>query len=484
MQQDTKGQGRSRLRPPQWSVSESDKGIEVAEIEVPLDYSQPAGRHISLAISRRPATDPARRRGILLSVNGGPGGDAGDGRRMPVILGRTPLAEVYDLIGFDPRGTGESTRLNAETTVPQAPLDSRPPDSAFALIAEDMRQRDLACQRAGGDLRPHVSTRNTARDMDLIRDLLGEDRINFIGWAYGSMVGAVYGTMFGARLDRSVLDSCVHPDWDWRQQFMSQGLAVRESVDQWAQWTGERHEHFGLGTSAADVLESVEDIAAILAGELSSVALRTSFDARVGGMAPYRPQWAELGDLVGELRSATAARDGEKAESLLANKAKWRPGDSQGLREAVLEAVTCETPWPDDLESYYPNMRLFRERYPYAFGVMRAQPWVGTFRTFKPPEEPTTVARTDYPAGIVVQADSDPWDYRVGGFTMAERLGHRLITVADSGAHEIYVHGGNSDVDFHVNRYLIEGILPPERVVCAGAARPAIPADQVRSVTA
>jgi pimeloyl-ACP methyl ester carboxylesterase len=471
-----------RARQPTWYPSESDARLEFADIEVPLDYSDPTGRCITLAISRCQATDPQRRRGILLFVSGGPGGNNGAGRQLPGMLGGTPLNEIYDLVGFDPRGIGASTQVTAETTVANAVFDSRPPDSAFATIADDMRRRDDACQRAGGDLRPHITTRNTARDMEVIRVLFDEPKINFVGWAYGSLVGAVYGTMFGAHLDRSVLDSCVHPDWNWHEQFKWQAVAIRESVDKWAAWVSERHEYFGLGTSADEVLASVEEVAAILAGALSSTALRTSFDGLVGAMAPDRPQWAELASIVGQLRTATAARDKAAAKDLLDRNTGWRPGDDKGRRLAVLEAVTCETRWPADLELYYTDMRLFRERYPYGYGIMRAMPWVSAFQTVQPIEEPTHLSRTNYPTGIVVQADSDPLDHHDGGYALAERLRHRLITVADSSEHEIYALGNNSGVDFHVNRYLMEGILPPDQTDCAAAAAaPSIPADHVRS---
>src|SRR4029079_16216548 len=119
---------------------------------------------------------------------GGPGGHGVLGAGVPARLAGTPLAEVYDLIGFDPRGTGASTPLRIEVTPTTAPFDSRPPDSVFAAMAADMREREQGCLRAGGDMRPHVNTRNTARDMDAIRVALGEEKLNFLGYAYGSYV--------------------------------------------------------------------------------------------------------------------------------------------------------------------------------------------------------------------------------------------------------------------------------------------------------
>jgi pimeloyl-ACP methyl ester carboxylesterase len=471
---------------PRWTAQPSENGAGAAEhatVEVPRDYTDPGGERITIALSRRLATRPERRRGVLLSVHGGPGGDWGLGRALADQFADTPVHEVHDLIGFDPRGTGESTNLHAEVAIPKAAFDSRPPDSAFEMIAEDMRSRELACERAGGELRRHVSTRNTARDMDVIRGVLGEEKINFVGYAYGSYVGAVYGSMFPAHLDRSVLDSCVHPDWTWHQQFLWQGDAIQRNVDQWARWTGERDSHFGLGTDPAQVLGAVEEVVAGLEAQHDSTYPRTLFDGTVGTSAANRGMWAELGVLVGDLRAATRADDPEKSLSLLSDKGTWRPSDSEGdLRPGVLDAVTLEHQWPADIEVYFDQMRDFRKRFPYGYGVLRAQPWVGAFRTFTAPEEPAALVRDGYPVGLVVQADGDPMDHYAGGVAMAERLGHHLITVDDSGEHEVYARCGNSDLDTIVHRYLVTGELPPPRTTCASATRrPDIPADSDRT---
>ncbi|MFJ9694841.1 alpha/beta fold hydrolase [Kitasatospora sp. NPDC101183] len=463
---------------PEWSVrpDDDDEQVEYATIEVPRDYADPAGERITIAVSRRRAAGPGRR-GILLSVNGGPGGDWGLGLNLPGKYAGTPVHGAYDLIGFDPRGTGGSTNLHAEVTVPKAPFDSRPTDSAFEQLAEDMRLRELACERAGGDLRAHISTPNTARDMDVIRGVLGEEQLSFVGYAYGAYVGAVYGSLFPEQLDRSVLDSCVNPDWTWREQFLWQGDAVQRNVDRWAAWTAERVGVFKLGTEPAQVLDAVERAVARLEELPGGVSLRTLFDGAVGTRAGNRSQWAELADLVGELESV---KDADTARGLLAEQGTWRPADSEGsLRIGVLEAITMEHAWPADLEVYRQDMREFRKRFPYGYGVLRAQPWVGAFRTFTAPEAPVKVENAGYPVGLIVQADGDPLDHYAGGVAMAERLGHRLLTVEDSGDHEVYALAGNPHVDALVDLYLVTGELPPVGTAVPGTtSRPDVPADR------
>ena len=463
-----------------WTADADVPRLEHAVIQVPADYAKPGWRTLDLAVTRIKAADPARRRGILLAVNGGPGGVDGLGRGFPAKLSECdPLAQVYDLVGFDPRGSGESTRLLAFVAVPKTAFDSRPPDELFSAIAEDMRAREEACQRGGGDLRPHINTRNTARDMDLIRAVLGEEKINFVGYAFGTVVGAAYGTLFPERLDRSVLDSCVHPDWTWRGLFLKQAEAIRTNVEAWARWAGERDRAFGLGRGAEQVLQSVEAVAAALGADRATVQQRTLFDGAIGNQAADRSRWAELAELVRDVRAAVDAGEVDRYKQLLAGTSTWRPGDQEGdLREGVLEATTLETYWPQNLEEYYADMRVFREHYPYGYGVLRAQPWIGAFRSYEAIEPPVQAIRDGYPVGLVVQAEGDPLDNYEGGVGMAERLGHRLVTVADSGDHEVYLLGDNKGVDEICTRYLVEGVVPAEDVVVPPTRpRPDVPAD-------
>jgi pimeloyl-ACP methyl ester carboxylesterase len=443
--------------------------LECATLVTPLDYAKPEGDRISLVISRRKASDPARRRGVLLVNPGGPGGS---GLSMPKFLAGTELAKVYDLIGFDPRGVGGSTALNCRTTPALASIDSRPPDADFATWSAEARAAEDACQRSAGGIRPFVNTPNTARDMDVVRAVLGEAKINYLGYSYGTYLGAVYGTLFGQRLDRSVLDSSVHPEWIWREQFKQQAVAYRRDVDAWAAWVGERNDTFALGADATEVLATTGEIAATLEKTPVDDYTRSVFDGTLGVGARYRPLWSDLAQIVGKLKSgdAPAARSVVKAGRLLAES-----GLSE-LRSGVFDTVTCEADWPSDVETYYEDMRVFRDRYPYGFGVLRAAPMTCTFRSFTPPEPVVSLSRNGYPVGVVVQAEGDTQTRYEGGPAMAARLADHLITVTDEGRHGIY-GGGNVCVEGKVDRYLVDGVLPASSSDCPGDPRPDVPAD-------
>jgi pimeloyl-ACP methyl ester carboxylesterase len=434
--------------------------LECATVVAPLDYAKPEADRISLVISRKKAGE--QKRGILISNPGGPGGS---GLGMPDFLGGTALAKAYDLIGFDPRGVGGSTALKCQTVPAIATTDSRPADSEFVKWTAEARAAEDACERAAGGIRKFVNTANTARDMDIIRAALGEQKINYLGYSYGTYLGAVYGTLFPNRLDRSVLDSSVHPEWIWREQFKAQAVAYRRNVELWAAWAGDRDGTLKLGKNAAEVLANVEKVAAQLATTPIGSHTRTEFDAAMGVGARFRPLWAELADIVGKLGTGTAPEAAAEQSQRLAASAHAE------LESGVFSTVTCEADWPRDVQTYYEEMRAYRDRYPYGFGVLRAAPTTCTFRSFTPPEPLVQLKRDGYPVGVVVQGEGDTQTQYESGPAMATRLGDNLITVLDEGKHGLY-GSGNDCVDAAVNRYLVDGILPPSSSTCKGDPRP------------
>jgi pimeloyl-ACP methyl ester carboxylesterase len=434
------------------------QGLECAELVLPLDYARPEADRISLAVSRKKAADPGRRRGVLVLNPGGPGGSGLD---MPLFLAHTEAAKVYDLIGFDPRGVGGSTALTCRTVPEFAVMDSRPADSEFPKWAAEARAVEDACHRAAGGIRPFISSANTARDLDVVRAALGEQKLNYLGYSYGTYLGAVYGSLFPNRLDRSVLDSSVHPEWIWREQFRAQAVAMRRNVEAWAAWAAQHHDRFKLGATADEVMASVEGVAAALAATPVADYDRTKFDATVGVGSRYRPLWSELANAVVALRGGKASEAG----ALMARSAQ------EDLVSGVFNTVTCEVDWPTDVETYYEDMRIFRDRYPYGFGVLRAAPTTCTFRTFTPPEPAVELKRAGYPVGLIVQAEGDTQTQYESGPAMATRLGHNLITVLDEGKHGIY-GGKNVCVNKSVDRYLVDGVLPASSSECPGDPRP------------
>ncbi|HEX6685733.1 MAG TPA: alpha/beta fold hydrolase [Candidatus Limnocylindrales bacterium] len=446
----------------EWSHSEFNPQVEVGTIEVPLSYADGRGERIELAISRVRCTDTSKRRGILLTLNGGPAGNWGGGVKLPLRFAWTPLAQHYDIIGLDPRGTGASTPLWREDPRPQAPFNTRPGDDEFALITEDVRRLYEACA-IGGPLREQITSANIARDIDAVRAALGEEKLTLVCYGDPTYNGAVYATMFPERVDRIVLDSSRNPDVGWRGQWHSQVAAVYENVDAWAEWVAEHDGRFGLGTTKATVLRKTE-----------KAAFRTytpAFDVAMGTGTRHRPLWAVTAEVVVSI----GAEDAQAAVQKLASLDAWAPGEPAERVQSVTEAATCEDDWPTNLEAYYADMRVAREKFPYGYGVLRFQPQVGTFWADRKMEKPPEIRRDGFEPGIVVHGIGNTMLRHAGGEAMAKRLGFSLISVVDEGHNEIFAVRGNKEVDDYVYKYLIDGVLPPERVTVAGPARPDTP---------
>ncbi|SMD05081.1 alpha/beta fold hydrolase [Kibdelosporangium aridum] len=465
--------------PPGFPPEEWEKlwaGLECATLTVPMDYRNPDDGRLSIAVSRRKAKNPAKRQGVLLLNPGGPGGD---GLLMPSYLTGEAIADSFDLIGFDPRGVGRSTELRCEAGHWE-PARTRPTDDQFPVIAAAKLSQEQACQRAGGGLRPFISTANTARDMDVIRAALGEKKINYLGFSYGTYLGAVYGSLFPRNLNRSVLDSSMHPDWLYYEQSKQQAVAARQNFDAWAAWVAERDKTYHLGTSVAQVTATLDALGKQLAvtpvpwpehPEYGKID-RNLFDMILGYETVSRPGWALTTELILKIKAAVGGTLSPDAAKALAALTKYSiPETFNG----VFPTVTCEADWPADLNVYYEQMRIFRERYPYGRGAGAAEPTECTFRSFTPPERITDLKRNGYPTGLVVQAEFDPSTQYDGGPAMAAKLNNSLISIADEGAHGLY--GRNDCATKKINEYLIGGVLPGSRVTCPGAPRPNVPVD-------
>ncbi|MEO7397473.1 MAG: alpha/beta fold hydrolase [Ilumatobacteraceae bacterium] len=166
---------------------------QCGSITVPMDYARPAARQLTIALNRLPATDRSVRIGSLILNPGGPGGSGieiayGEADQLPVVV-----LERFDIVGFDPRGVGRSSAV-------ECPDDSEFDDSYAACIAVDE------------ELLAYLGTRNAARDLELIRRAVRDEQLTYLGYSYGTALGAVYADMFPDRVRALVLDGAIDPD--------------------------------------------------------------------------------------------------------------------------------------------------------------------------------------------------------------------------------------------------------------------------------
>jgi pimeloyl-ACP methyl ester carboxylesterase len=217
-----------------------DPALQCATLKVPLDYDKPDGDTIDLALIRQPAS--GNREGAVLFNPGGPGGSGFD----PIAFSGSAFASVLgidslDLIGFDPRGVDRSGGIHCVSDefrdkhlyvddTPDTPEEQTLKDEAYNGFIE-------GCKQKYDDTLRLYSTENTARDMDTIREALGDDQISYLGISYGTYLGATYATMFPDRVRAMVLDSAYEPNGDTvQQQFETQLVGFEGAFDNWVKW--------------------------------------------------------------------------------------------------------------------------------------------------------------------------------------------------------------------------------------------------------
>ena len=192
-------------------------GVECATADLPLDHDEPEGAQVQVAMARVPATDPANRIGSLFVNPGGPGGAVVEYLQ---VAGSGLFADLnarFDIVGFDPRGVGQSRpaidcQVDPETQGLYAGPVPTPLDIDVAAYVARAQDYVDACLTANGDILEHVSTANVARDLDLLRAAVGDERLSYLGFSYGTVVGATYATLFPDGYRALVLDGAVDAD--------------------------------------------------------------------------------------------------------------------------------------------------------------------------------------------------------------------------------------------------------------------------------
>jgi pimeloyl-ACP methyl ester carboxylesterase len=392
-----------------------------------------------------------------------PGGPGGSGMELVLAGAHMPaVAARYDLIGMDPRFVGRSSPIECQWETDTFVRSAGPDRRGFNESVRLAKELAAGCTTGDTTLLPHASTRNTARDMDLVRAVLGERKLSYLGYSYGTYLGAVYLQLFGAHADRVVLDSAVDPDVYGPGLLSRSAPAIRAALEHWAGWAAGRHAEYGLGATSAAVLARIDRLATrtVQVGQYTVDPQVLPYLLFVRLYDDSAESYAELAEEVRVLdRGGPPTPALEEFLTALFTGAGYS-SDRAGTAVLCADRAASRNP-----EAYFRDIQAHRGDEPL-FGPMTRNITPCAFWPVRPAEAATTI-RNAVPA-LIVGADGDPATPYAGQQAMHRALqASRMLTLRGRFAHGQYLVAGNACVDGTVERYLVDGVLPDRDTTCA-----------------
>ncbi|MEU1405820.1 alpha/beta hydrolase [Streptomyces sp. NPDC005728] len=435
-----------------------------ATLKVPLDWSKPGGPTIDLALIRARATGSGRI-GSLLFNFGGPGGS---GVSMMPYYGATvsKLRERYDLVSWDPRGVGasEGVRCRGDRDIEVAEDVDATPDTPAEEKAylRDATDFGKGCQKAAGRLLAHVSTTDTARDMDLIRQVLGDRTMHYFGISYGTELGGVYAHLFPKRVGRLILDAVVDPTADTVGHAENQARGFQRALDDYLKSTGQEPKQGSQ--KIVDLLRRID------AKPLpTSSGRKLTQTLAVTGIV--LPLYSEAGwpRLTSALNSAEKD-DGSELLALADDYNERNASGHYGTTSHAQRVISCL----DDRQR--PTLAQTKKRLP---GFEQISPVFGDFLGWDmagwchdwpvPGQYDTPEVSAPGAAPILLVGNTgDPATPYEGARRMADELGKGVgIELTWKGEGHGAYGNGSACVDSTVNAYLLQGTVPKDGKVCS-----------------
>ncbi|MCS0639251.1 alpha/beta hydrolase [Streptomyces sp. LP05-1] len=448
--------------------------FECATMKAPLDYARPGGKQIGLAVARIRATGPGKRIGSLLVNPGGPGGSAVGYLQGYAGIGYpAPVRARYDMVAVDPRGVAHSEpvecldgpAMDAYTQVDTTPDDRREQDR----LAAAFKNFAAGCAKRSGAVLPHVSTVETARDMDILRELLGDRKLHYVGASYGTFLGATYAELFPGRTGRLVLDGAMDPSLTTAELNRDQTAGFETAFRSFAADCVRRRDcPLGTGspTDAAARLKTLFE-------RLDAQPLRTGERRRLGEALATTGVIAAMYDESAwpQLREALARAQRGDGADLLALADGYYEREADGTYSNLMfanAAVNCldQPPAFSSPEDVRKAMSSFEKASPVfgeglAWASLNCAYWTA---------EPTGTAHRIEAGGaapiVVVGTTRDPATPYKWARSLAAQLSSGTLLTYEGDGHTAYGRGSDC-VDTAINAYLLDGTVPPSGKRCA-----------------
>jgi pimeloyl-ACP methyl ester carboxylesterase len=443
---------------------------DCAGLTVPLDYGDPAGETIEIALLRRPANEPGERAGSLVVNPGGPGAPGTDYAAGASSSFGDAVTDRFDIVGFDPRGAGDSSPVDCiddDQLDAYVAMDQDPDTPTEARIyRRTMRGFGAGCARSGG-IAAHMSTVEAARDMDILRAALGQSRLDYFGASYGTKLGATYAELFPDKAGHLVLDGAIDLTLSPRKLALQQAAGFQTAVEAYVDNCVETGDPCFLGASVPAGLAAIEQLLEDV--DTTPIPAGGERELRVGNTvygiaAPLynRDYWPLLTE------GLRQAQDGDGRGLMLLSDAYQSRGPDGYLNnttEANL-AINCL-----DDPAAIPAAKVPAE-YP-AFS--EASPTFGRFFAWsltncsgfkaRTPQPPPDVRAEGADPILVIGTTRDPATPMVWAEALAEELESGVLIRRDGDGHTGY-NAGNDCVDQAVEDYLFDGAVPEDGLSC------------------
>ena len=474
---------------PDWSGC--GDGFQCAAVRVPRDYRRPRGRQIRLALARLPALNPAERIGSLFLNPGGPGGSGVDFLRDNGQASLAPLNARFDLVAWDPRGVGASAgavdcRVDQEKLGIYAQPFGRPGRTAERRVVRGARayvRRCMARSKRSG-LLPYLHTANTARDLNRLRAAVGDRRLSYLGFSYGTQIGATYATFFPRRVRALALDGAVDVEGfvnDPIRDFRRQTQSFEDVFGRFLAACGARPGRCGLGTgnpgAGYDALVKRVEEQPLPAAAAPNPTPVDGDDLRAATYATMTQKslWPVLSNAL------VAAQSGDGSLLRIVADVFYERGGG-GILDPFVAISALDGRWPAKPRPYLRDGRSAYRRFDHfwwnagyselAIGLWPVKPRGAYFGPVENSRRATTA--------LVVGTTHDPSTPYVWSKRLTADLGNaRLLTMRGDG-HTASFGGNSLCIDMAVQVYLEQRTLPPRRTFCrqevpfASAARSSV----------
>jgi pimeloyl-ACP methyl ester carboxylesterase len=450
------------VTPLVWSPCNGD--LQCASLIAPLNYADPDGPTISIAVARHPAEDPAARIGSLVIDPGGPGVSGIDDMSNELSVLTPELLDDFDIVMFDPRGVERSDPVSCGETPGAAPSTLPDPvpttPAAQASTINGLKEYAAACEKASGSILPYVGSVDVARDMDRLRQALGDAGLTYMGQSYGTLLGLTYASLFPTHVRAMVLDSVIDPALSFNQMTAGQAQGFESDLDAFFAWCASDPScpwrPAGDPTAALLALIASSAASPVPAGNGRVAGAGELYDALLDGLYA-ESDWPGLGDAL----AADAAGQGEQ---VVAMSDHYNADGSTNGSDAG-PAIDClDHPVSHDLAAYAYLAAVLKASAP-VFGPLLA--WGEATCAVWPAPPTRTVGPVSAPGAppmLVIGTTNDPATPYAWAVNVAHELQNGVLLTRDGDDHVAYFY--SSCVRGYVQTYLVSGVTPPAGTTC------------------